>query len=1149
MSNPLNGTRPVFVKTVSVLTSVATMLSLSGAAYLAPLTAVAAVPSDYGLTEGNTISASGTNDPDVYIVNELGYKRLFLNPVIFGFYGHLGGFANVKSVTAAARDAFPTSGLFRNCETNAQQVWAVEVTAEDTGVFHKVVMSGDQAVAEDANFFKKVFCINNNEQNWYPKSSVDYTSLSQVPVYARVPGATPTPSYGALSVGLASSNPASGTIVDGQARYNLAEFTFTGGGTVTSVKLKRIGVSADASLTNVYLYDGTKRLTDSATVSSSEIFFNDAGGLFTVAGAKTISVMADVDGSSGETIGVQLIAWNGNTVSISGNLHNIATATLATVAAAALTAPADATNDGVDETGVAQEPANDVVVWNDTVTIGQRYVWLKSIQLRVVGSAGVDDVQNFRLMVDGVYRGSAIARRDAVSGYIVFDLTGAPVKLETGGRVIKVVADVIGGSSKDFHLSLRQKSDIWAVDSQYDAAVLATGTFPIGDVDNELEISAGTLTITKTTDSPSGDVVKDASGVVLARFELKAAGERMKIENLRISNHSATASVSFRNAALFANDGLGGGMVQVGSTTTLWDEDAPTASNSTSYAEVSLGSSLVVDPGKPRLLEIRADIFDASGTNDIVAENTFAAQIEVGSSNVQRLTTLDYVNGPTTAQGAKLGTSLTVKTGSLSAGKYTGYANQSVVDPKNNVKVGHFTITAASSEDVNVSSVDIMPQTVSGTSFDGGELDDSYVVIKNDLGATIYTSPVKAAMSESASSSFSTNFTLPKNKTYQVEVWANVESGITATDAVRLVFSATGTTAGSSTSSTSSVAVGQTITSQTGSLSKANGSLPAARLINGGSTVTGYQFTLTPTYDDFYLDEVYVDLSSTLASSTGAVSNLILKNGSTTLATTTVNSTTASASFTGLNLLMNQVDGTKTFTVDVVLAGVGVGANDTAGVVTVRLDGLKYRDSAGSITTENGYAPGTYGGNANNVVKGYPTFTNSALPTSALSSGTMTLFKTIVSATGGQIAWNDITFTVASSSGSLTIATSTYQLWENGVNINADSVENASDSYTGSNDIIEFTFATERVISAGSPVTLELKATVGGVTTAGQSFSVNIANPKGTTVTSDDSTVQRASGASFVWTDQSSAAHSTTTDDWFTDGLVKTLAETQTVTK
>lgn len=161
------------------------------------LSASAAVPSDYGLKEGNMISAAGSNDPDVYIVNDWGYKRLFLNPVIFGFYGQLtGGFAAVKNVTTTVRDAFPTSGLFRDCQVgsvnNNGNVYAVEVTGEDTGTLHHVALTGDQAVAQDANFFKKVFCINDNEFNWYPKGS-DYTALSQVPVYTRTPGQTPTP--------------------------------------------------------------------------------------------------------------------------------------------------------------------------------------------------------------------------------------------------------------------------------------------------------------------------------------------------------------------------------------------------------------------------------------------------------------------------------------------------------------------------------------------------------------------------------------------------------------------------------------------------------------------------------------------------------------------------------------------------------------------------------------------------------------------------------------------------------------------------------------------------------------------------------------------------------------------------------------------
>lgn len=136
------------------------------------------------LNEGDVISATGSDDPDVYIANEHGYKRLFLNPVIFGFYGHLGGFTNVKTTVSSTRDTLVTSGLFRNCETDDQRVYGLETTGEDTGIFHWVNTSGAQAVADDADFFKKVFCINSNEFDWYSKGD-DYTSVNQVPAYSR----------------------------------------------------------------------------------------------------------------------------------------------------------------------------------------------------------------------------------------------------------------------------------------------------------------------------------------------------------------------------------------------------------------------------------------------------------------------------------------------------------------------------------------------------------------------------------------------------------------------------------------------------------------------------------------------------------------------------------------------------------------------------------------------------------------------------------------------------------------------------------------------------------------------------------------------------------------------------------------------------
>lgn len=141
-------------------------------------------PEQHGLKDGDVVGAVNSSDPDIYIVNVFGFKRLFLNPVIFSFYGHLGGFTKVKTVNPTVRDVFTTSGLFRNCETNDLKVYGVEITGEDTGTLHWVNTSGAQAVADDADFFKKVFCINSNEFNWY-KQGTPYTSVRQIPAYSR----------------------------------------------------------------------------------------------------------------------------------------------------------------------------------------------------------------------------------------------------------------------------------------------------------------------------------------------------------------------------------------------------------------------------------------------------------------------------------------------------------------------------------------------------------------------------------------------------------------------------------------------------------------------------------------------------------------------------------------------------------------------------------------------------------------------------------------------------------------------------------------------------------------------------------------------------------------------------------------------------
>lgn len=141
------------------------------------------VPLDaIGLHEGDLIRSSNPQDPDIYIVNEHGYKRLFLSPAIFSFYGHLRS-TNVKRVETYF-DLLPTAGFFRNCEARDPRVYAIEVTAEDAATLRWINLSADEALVGNHDFFKQVFCINTREFNSYPKGRA-YTALSQIPSYAR----------------------------------------------------------------------------------------------------------------------------------------------------------------------------------------------------------------------------------------------------------------------------------------------------------------------------------------------------------------------------------------------------------------------------------------------------------------------------------------------------------------------------------------------------------------------------------------------------------------------------------------------------------------------------------------------------------------------------------------------------------------------------------------------------------------------------------------------------------------------------------------------------------------------------------------------------------------------------------------------------
>ncbi|OGN00810.1 MAG: hypothetical protein A3I26_00690 [Candidatus Yanofskybacteria bacterium RIFCSPLOWO2_02_FULL_43_10] len=542
MSNLLKGNRVGLIKTAAVLTAAATVLSLSG---VLSLTAFAVAPSDYGLKEGDTISAAGSDDPDVYIVNDWGYKRLFLNPQIFNLYGHLGGFSAVKNVSPATRDAFGTSGLFRVDGT--EKVYGIESTGEDTSVLHWVNTSGAQAVADDANFFKKVFVINQAEFNLYTLGS-NYTSVNQVPSYSRVPGTTPTPT-GPLSVSLAPGNPAAQTITNNAVGVEMLRVRVSGSGTVNTMTVKRLGAGTTGDFGDVYVYDGATRLVSGKSLSTSS---GEATFLLNVAvnGTKDLSVVADmstggagnvnyfsltgVTAAGGSTVGG--VPINGNNFAISG----------ASSGGVTVTRSGSLFNPTVGQKGA--------LLSEFKLTANTEAASVKRLTMINDGTVKYSDITNLKLKTN--VGSSEWSGTMTSGGYAVFDL-GSGYNIAKGGNAIfSVYGDVAGKKDETINLFFEYSTDILAIGDQYGQGMAITNSELDETTDRtDLTLQGGALTL--VFNGPSATTVgTQATDVTLLRYAMTAAA------NIEVKKTEFTLCV----------DTTGNGAFDTASDESLWDD-------------------------------------------------------------------------------------------------------------------------------------------------------------------------------------------------------------------------------------------------------------------------------------------------------------------------------------------------------------------------------------------------------------------------------------------------------------------------------------------------------------------------------------------------------------------------------------------------
>jgi hypothetical protein len=914
-------------KILSVTLATTTTVWLSGVSMLVPFMMANAAPGN--LMDGDIFHVSG--DPKVYIAKMVGaknFKRWVQTPEIFNSYLHL-KWENLKTVTVDVLNAYTETALVRALGDTK----VYYVTAPD-----RRWVASPAALTANSWDWDSVYTINSFELALYREGA---------PITGAI-GATPTPSPtvttlpgSVLQVGAPGTQIAATTFVSdndaaggAQSLADVVKIKFTAG-TDGDVKVKKLvltrgGISADADISDMYLYDGAVRVAESPSISSAKITFSNATGMFTVTKgmSKEITVKLDLASNTagGKTMHFSVgaasdVETDGATVqgtfALMSNTHS--TANVTDLGRILFQNSYPSANTTVD----AQ---NNLDIWRFTVAASNQDIELRRFRVTIVGTVNSTDLTNFKLMDGGAQvPGSAtIANLDS-NKVADFDLSGTPLKIKSGiTKTLTLRADVVGGTNRTFRASIQKRADVEVFDAGYKVMLrpmtaAASDTFSImqpnananfSGANVDFTVNAGSITATVAVDSPAGNVAVSGTNVVLSRYDFKASGEDVKVTDLAVCvdwSASNTATHGFQNGQVFINDGSGTAYAQVGTTDsnlTVDDTAAANCDDAGDFNAFSLGSQFIVKAGKTRQVEVRADMTSTgTGAAAVAAGQTIVVTLNNGNSssaaNAQGLVSLTSITVPSANLA---GRSVTVASGAISVAANGGMADYSVSNPlivgQSNARIASIVVTAGAGEAVDMTSIVLQ---ANGT--DGREWGRNMTNLKvckvgtacagdgNQIGATV-ASLSRTDETESKTFTVSPATRINAGTSVSVDVHADILTSASDTAVsiagVRVALNgvtATGVTTGTSSSAPAAATAMQNIfIAAAGAFTIAAASdsvLPVAQIYkmsspSGTNEVVVGKFTLNSQFENTNVERVTVNdtFSGGVGTSTRASSTL-----------------------------------------------------------------------------------------------------------------------------------------------------------------------------------------------------------------------------------------------------------------------------------
>ena len=535
------------------------------------------------------------------------------------------------------------------------------------------------------------------------------------------------------------------------------------------------------------------------------------------------------------------------------------------------------------------------------------------------GNTTNSDISNIDLVApDGTVLSTVASMDDK---YATFDLSDSPYTIPDGtAKTFTLRCDISSGSTRTVKFLIESDYDVVATGVTSGAGILAVAdadaadnqgdrSFPIGDryyhstaslasYINKVTIASGSLSVSKDTSSPSGNIAVGSTSQTMAVFKVTASGEDMRIEKIHIKITNVTEELS---GTVKIQDGAGTVLKsQVASTDALYD--------GTGY-QYTLTTRKTIPAGTSDTIKVIADIKTTATASDTY-------KVELKNFYTKRMSTGDYVTYASAFVG---GNTLTVSTSALTLAKNEAFGSRYEVAGGSKVKIASFVLQAGAAEAANISSMKITIDEDADSA--NGEITDytNVIVEKGDgtqLGTTI-VSPADTGDTISIS-----GFQIAASASEIINIFVDITSDAVTGEAGCATLGTIGATGAISTSTiaTPTATAGQTIswaTSGTLTVSTDTSTPVVAVLHASESDVPVLKFILSSTYEAINVTKII--LESTKGSAN--ISNVKLYDGTTQVGST-VSLVSGNATFSGLSLQVPK-DGAKYMSVKISTTGSG----------------------------------------------------------------------------------------------------------------------------------------------------------------------------------------------------------------------------------